>query len=229
MTEVLRLEDSMKDTIMKMSKMESGGFNPGAMGVLASILEKGAEIDPDDVFKGFGTIMSMDMFEIRGDKIWMLFKDICKQDLVRTIGMIRACQLGFLGRDNLLHAINHQYGNPEKLLDVEGLMMQVRERLPSFKKDIAPPAAPAPKPKENIVTKATRQLSRLVSDVKKFTVRGSAVHFDDYKIFPKGKKFVVKRKTDNKLLKNIDNKSIAHFASSKVAKGCIDSANYSFE
>jgi hypothetical protein len=120
---VITLEDTTMDMIKKMSM-----GNPGAITVICQILKDGALIDPDDAFGGLGTILHMDTWGIRGPKIWMLYKDVCGQDLVKTIGMTRAVQLGFLPSEILENGINN-YGRG---IDVDEYLKKVKEQLPRF-------------------------------------------------------------------------------------------------
>jgi hypothetical protein len=130
---IIKLEDTTMEMVMKMSE-----GNPGAVTVIAQILKTGGLIDPDDAFGGLGTILHMDTWGIRGPKIWMLYKDVCGQDLVKTIGMTRAVQLGFIPGEVLETAIN-SYGRG---VDVEDCLTKVRKQLPRFGQPMEPaPAA----------------------------------------------------------------------------------------
>ena len=119
----IKLTDSMEDVVVNMSE-----GNPGAISVCMMMLTEGGDIDPDDWVGGFGAVMSLDSLRIYGSKIWMLYKDVCHQDLTKTIAMTRAWQLGFVTEQALLHAIDN-YG---KGIDTEALLEQVKERLPAF-------------------------------------------------------------------------------------------------
>jgi len=119
----LDLNDSIEDIMIKMSE-----GNPGALSVCVQLVTKGGGIDPDDWLGGLGGVLSLDSIGIYGSKIWMLFKDVCKQDLVKTSAMLRAWQLGFVPKDTLLHAIDN-YGAG---IDTDALLAQVQERLPAF-------------------------------------------------------------------------------------------------
>jgi len=119
----LDLNDSIEDIMIKMSE-----GNPGAISVCMMLYTKGGAIDPDALFGGLGGVLSLDSLGIYGSKIWMLFKDVCKQDLVKTSAMLRAWQLGFVPKATLLHAIDN-YGAG---IDTDALLAQVQERLPAF-------------------------------------------------------------------------------------------------
>ena len=119
----LDLNDSVEDIIIKISE-----GNPRAISVCMMMYTKGGAIDPDALFGGLGGVLSLDSLGIYGSKIWMLFKDVCKQDLVKTSAMLRAWQLGFVPKATLLHAIDN-YGAG---IDTDALLAQVQERLPAF-------------------------------------------------------------------------------------------------
>lgn len=109
-----------------MSKLSGG--NPGALTVLIHVFKENESIDPDDAFKGLGPILSLDTLGIYDERIWMLYKDVCREDLAKMLAVLRAWQLGFLGFDKLNHAIDN-YGEG---IDMPSLVSQVKERLPKF-------------------------------------------------------------------------------------------------
>ena len=119
----ITLEDDGMSAVMKMVD-----GNPGATTVCANIIKQGASIDPDDILEGIGAILWMDTLEIYGPKIWMLFKDVCGEDLIKMLGLLRAVQLGFLSETKLRFAIDN-YGEG---IDIDDLLTQVQERLPAF-------------------------------------------------------------------------------------------------
>ncbi len=119
----ITVDDSSMSAVIKMVE-----GNPGATVVCAHIMKQGESIDPDAFMGGVGTILWMDTLEIYGTKIWMLFKDVCGEDLVKMLGVLRAVQLGYLSEDQLHRAIQ-SYGNG---IDVDDLLKQVQERLPNF-------------------------------------------------------------------------------------------------
>lgn len=111
--------------------------NPGALSVCTQLLKEGEHIDPDNAFGGFGHILTLDMLGVYGPSIWMLYKDCCKQDLVSTVAVIRATQLGIVPASVVLSTIE----NRGKGLDVADTLARVRARLPLFRKaDVVPPA-----------------------------------------------------------------------------------------
>ena len=119
----IELNDTVADVVGKLSENV-----PGATAVCTSILNESEYIDPDGTFGGFGILLLLDTFNIYGRRIWNLYKDVCKEDLIKTIAVIRACQLGILKRDKLQSAIN-EHG---KGIDVDELYLKVKEMLPNF-------------------------------------------------------------------------------------------------
>jgi hypothetical protein len=122
----IQLEDNMMDVFMKMSD-----GNPGAMNVIMRIMEETKLIDPQSAFEGMGVILQLDELEIYADRIWMLFKDVCRENIVFTIGLLRAVQLGLVPRVDLTYAIDNRGDG----LDVLDIMHKVRLHLTQFKKE----------------------------------------------------------------------------------------------
>ena len=108
--------------------MKLAGGNPGAIVVCVDILKYGGQIDPDGLTGGIGLLLLLDTFRIYEERIWMLHKDVCKCNLCDTVGMLRACQLGYLQAPILHHAIDNQGAG----LDVREMVTKVKRRLPKF-------------------------------------------------------------------------------------------------
>ncbi len=104
-----------------MVKMSEG--NPGAVTVLMELYKEAPEIDPWSVLGGIGPVMWLDTLGVYGSRIWMLYKDVCGQDIAKTVWMIRAVQLGIMSETELNHRIDN-YGREgideiiEKVLEV---------------------------------------------------------------------------------------------------------------
>jgi len=121
--ERIELTDSVMDIVVKMSE-----GNPGAVTVLARMMKEGGSIDPQSFAGGIGAILALDTHGIYGHRIWALYKDVCGENLVSTIAVLRACQLGQLRESDMLHAIdNRGHG-----IDVAALVSTVRSVLPDF-------------------------------------------------------------------------------------------------
>ncbi len=114
--------------ISAITKLSCG--NPGAIGVLAKIMENGQSIDPDCA-SPLLIVLSLDDLNIAGSRIWMLFKDVCEQNLNKMLAVLRACQLGIISEGELSNAID-DYGRNIVLDDV---CRQVKEQLPNFQLD----------------------------------------------------------------------------------------------
>ena len=127
----IKLEDTEFSAAMKM-----GEGNPGAILVCAMMLKRGGEIDPDDFAGGLGPLLSMDTLGIYGSRIWMLYKDVCGEDLRVTCAVLRAHQLGYISSGALKDAIDN-YGEG---IDVPALVEKVEERLPNFQRAVQQPS-----------------------------------------------------------------------------------------
>lgn len=126
MNERITGKDSMQTAIMKLA-----GGNPGAINVLIQAVENSPKIDPDCLLGGLGPLLSFDSSNIFEHRIWMLYKDVCKQNLPHTLGLLRANQLGFLSQKDLDHAIDN-YGAG---IDLIAILGKVKKRLPAFNLD----------------------------------------------------------------------------------------------
>ena len=125
----IQLDDTFQSSIMKMCD-----GNPGGLTVLISLFKESPAIDPDDAFAGLGPILSLDSLGIYGSRIWMLYKDVCDQNIVNVLTVLRANQLGFLAEADLNHAIDNR-----GKLDLPDLLKKVNSVIPDFAKNV--PAA----------------------------------------------------------------------------------------
>lgn len=119
----ITLEDDELTIIMKMSE-----GNPGAMKVLSDIISRAKNIDPHAMMGGIAHILQLDTCEIYGSKIWMLYKDVCNEDIATMIAMIRALQLGITNKN----AINYAISNHGEGIDTETMIKRVESELPKF-------------------------------------------------------------------------------------------------
>lgn len=123
MKERIKGTDNILDVVQKMSE-----GNPGAVTVLSRMIKDGAAIDPQDFMGGLGAVLSLDTCRIYGSRIWMLYKDVCGEDLMKTLAVLRACQLGELTDIEMQHAIDFRGEG----IDVDGLVATVKGRLEQF-------------------------------------------------------------------------------------------------
>ena len=117
----------LTDTTMSiMMKMSDG--NPGAVSVIMSILKEVKRIDPQSYDGAISTLMNLDSNEIYGSRVWMLYKDVCKENINRTIAMLRAVQMGIISK----HVLDEAIDNYGRGVDLGALMAKVKEELPEF-------------------------------------------------------------------------------------------------
>lgn len=121
-----RINDFGMTTMDVVATLSDG--NPGAVDVLCRLLNEGPTIDPDCALGGLANLLDLDSHGIYGSRIWMFYKNVCKQDLIRMVGLLRAVQLGLL-EGHKLHSAIDNYGVG---LDIPALIAQVKERLPRF-------------------------------------------------------------------------------------------------
>ncbi len=118
----------LTDTVLSAVKKMAGG-NPGAITVLMIMIKEVPTIDPQALMGGMGVVMSLDTEDIYEERIWMLYKDVCGQSIVKTLACLRASQLGFISTTQLDQAIDGM-GD----LDVDDLLVKVKKRLDGFDK-----------------------------------------------------------------------------------------------
>jgi hypothetical protein len=121
----IRLTDTVMDMFMKMSD-----GNPGALTVLMRSMKEGPAIDPQSALGEICVILSLDTHDIYGHEIWGFYKDVCGQDLVMMLALLRAVQLGFAAESEIKRAITDR-GSMTNERKAE-LLAKVKDRLPLF-------------------------------------------------------------------------------------------------
>jgi hypothetical protein len=104
--------------------------NAGAIRVLLNLVQNAEQIDPDSPMGGFGALLNLDSFGIYGPRIWMLYKDVCGENLTKTLGVLLACQFGIISQSVLNTAIDNRGSG----LEVVEAVKKVREVSPNFGK-----------------------------------------------------------------------------------------------
>jgi hypothetical protein len=120
--ERIELTDTPMSAIIKLCE-----GNPGALEVCCELFKTGSQTDPDAALEGLAPLLDLDTLGIYGSKIWMLFKDVCGEDIVKTHACLRGHQLGFLSGGDLRSAIQG-----DGKVDTDDLLAKVRARLPNF-------------------------------------------------------------------------------------------------
>lgn len=131
--EKVKWGDSLKDVVVKLSE-----GNPDALNVLMMLIKESEKIDPDAAFGPFAQLFSLDSFGIYGSKIWILYKDICGENLVNMIAVMRSIQLGHQPYEMLERAFNGIEGNRLEAvtLNVPAILEKVKSELPNFAKGV---------------------------------------------------------------------------------------------
>jgi len=119
----LKLEMSISDAVLALSE-----GNPGAIKVLTDSIQRNHEIDPVNAYGPWGLVANLDFIEVYGSRIWVLYKDLCGEDLPRTTALVRAVQLGIISRETLDKAID----GGEKI-DIEATIGMVLKEIPELR------------------------------------------------------------------------------------------------
>lgn len=135
MTDRIDLNMNLMDAIIAIAD-----GNPGAISAMVGLVKDVERVDPDNALGPFGPLLLLDSFRIYGSSIWLLYKDICGQDLTRMLGLLRAVQLGIATRSELSKGIEAARMGAEHRLTgdrVDELLQKVRDQLPAFAKESA--------------------------------------------------------------------------------------------
>lgn len=130
--ERIQLSDTPMDAILKLVE-----GNPGATVAITECMKVYPTIDPDSMFGSMSILLNVDSFGIYGHRIWILYKDLCQQNPVKVITIMRAMQLGIVNFVEVKRAIDAI----EKIIDIDvpefnhdELLDKVRQHLPNFAK-----------------------------------------------------------------------------------------------
>lgn len=126
--ERIKLHDSMMDIMVKLSE-----GNPGALHVCMRLLKEGAAIDPLAFAGGLSNLLSLDTNGIYGSRIWVLYKDICGENLANMVALLRAHQLGMVRKSELF----------ETGRDFAALILKIRTEIDVFAPELAVPTGKA--------------------------------------------------------------------------------------
>ena len=114
----------MKEMLWEMSR-----GNPGGLRVCVDLLSQAYHIDPDSALGGLGVVLQLDTLGIYENRIWMLYKDVCGQDLAKMMAVLRGWQLGLLTEEHVAAAVDASLGHT---LDLDDILARVQEQLPRF-------------------------------------------------------------------------------------------------
>jgi hypothetical protein len=124
--ERISLDDTGKTAMFKLCE-----GNIGALNVLIQLTVAYERVDPDSALGDLTGLLSLDSFGIYGPRIWMLYKNVCGENIINMIAVLRAVQLGMLRRDMMDRAIDG--GDLESAkIGMEEIKAAVQEQLPRF-------------------------------------------------------------------------------------------------
>ena len=110
--------------------MALGEGNPGGIRVMTDIIRINESVDPDDTFGPLGPLFELDNLDCYGSRIWMLYKDVCKENIVSMLGVLRGIQLGLVEAS----AVNKAIENYGEGIDPFTILAEVQKTLPNFGK-----------------------------------------------------------------------------------------------
>jgi len=122
--ERIELDDNYISSAMKLAD-----GNPGAVRVLAELYSTTPQVDPDCMMGGFGSLLGIDSLGIYGPAIWMLYKDVCYENILNVHIILRGWQLGYIREEDIHATIS---SGRTKSFDFPAILAQIQERLPEF-------------------------------------------------------------------------------------------------
>ena len=110
------------------------GGNPGAIRVCVDVLKMGNAIDPQS-WNEIAPILDLDTLGIYKDRIWVLYKYVCNENLGMMLAVLRAWQMGQLAgmTKEAIHNAIYQRGG----IDLEAVVTAVKEQLPDFNPEVS--------------------------------------------------------------------------------------------
>lgn len=125
--ERITLEMSLMDMMIALAE-----GNPGAITALIELVKSEPIVDPDNIWKGMGCLMSLDTLGIYGPGIWVLYNDACDRNARKVHVLLRAWGLGFLPTNELLGYANRNGSDSITHTRFFELEKQVLDFLPNF-------------------------------------------------------------------------------------------------
>ena len=125
----INLNDTFIVSIMKMSD-----GNPGAVTAITALSTVNPSVDPESAMGPYAPLLSLDTHRIYGSAIWILYKDICKQNARTMLMLLRAVQLGLFSESALQRLSQDDRSETISAEKMTELDMQVCARLNQFQR-----------------------------------------------------------------------------------------------
>lgn len=120
-SERITLDMTIKQAIIALAE-----GNPGAVTVMCEILKQAPTIDPD--CESFLIILQLDSLGLYGSKIWIVYKDICGENMLDMLTALRAHQLGIIS-EGVFHESLRRGVFP---MAFGTMLKKVQQQLPKF-------------------------------------------------------------------------------------------------
>lgn len=120
--ERIELNDSWPDILVKMCE-----GNPGALSVLARLLTECEKVELGSPLGPLQVFLAIDSAAIYGSNIWLLWKDVCGEDMPRFIAAVRALDFGIITAARV-----HLEMANRGTLDHDTILAELRKRVPKF-------------------------------------------------------------------------------------------------
>lgn len=109
--------------------------NPGAMSALMELMKPSIkDIDPTTNDVTWHYVLLLDLYEIYGTDIYVLYNDICQREVPKMIAVLKATELDLLDKETLRDACSRQDRSGREMISVEDLYHKIQEEYPAFNK-----------------------------------------------------------------------------------------------
>jgi len=106
--------------------------------VITHLFKYEAFIDPQSALAPMWTILQLDDLGIYGERIWILYKYICEQNIINLVALMRSIQLGVYRYEicNQIKLFKECKFDEVKKVDFGDLKIKLLERLDKFNFDL---------------------------------------------------------------------------------------------
>jgi hypothetical protein len=124
----ININDTIVTTVLKMAE-----GNHEARQILEEVVTWSEIIDPDNFAGPYGGLIHLDSQSVYGGRITLLYKNICKENMVHMLALLRASLLGLIESDVIYNALNNVIQGVEVSgIDLDDILRKVKARLPRF-------------------------------------------------------------------------------------------------
>ncbi len=139
----LNSKTSIPALIMAFSRTDQKNVNDlSALDPLFKIRQLTFQIDPDSYSSDWGASYFADLcvLGIYGERIWQLYHDVCGEDIMKMLALLKSKELGLIEKKVIYHAILNEGACIKDNWDT--IVANLKAKAPSFNIDFKEPKKP---------------------------------------------------------------------------------------